>query len=54
MNEIINFADCATIINNILNMFLTVRIYNDVKLSFVISICLVIGFLIHSLANKEP
>ena len=54
MNEIINFAECATIINNIFNTFLKVRIYNDIQLSFIITICLIIGFLIHSLANKEP
>lgn len=54
MNEIVNFAECATIINNIFNMFLKVRIYNNVQLSFLITIILIIGFLIHSLANKEP
>ena len=54
MSDVANLVDVGTIINTVFNLFLNLRFSGGVTVAMLITVCLCVGFVIHSLANKEP
>lgn len=53
MDIIVNFSECAEIINNIFNTILDIQVIQGVSLAMVITLTIIIGYVIHGLGNKN-
>lgn len=49
-----NFVDAASIINIFTGIFTSIQVTSGVDMVTMIIFCMGVGWVIHSLANKEP